>query len=993
MKRFTTLMLGLLFLSAHLLAQTRTITGKVTDAGGNPVASASVQIQNTQVGTITKEDGTFSLALPANASVLVISAVGMTTQEIIIGNQNNIVVSLSAGAQQNLQEVVVVGYGTQQQRTRTQAASVIRAEDFRNMPIVSPTQALQGQAAGVNMVNSSGLLGAASNVQVRGASSLIGGTQPLYVIDGVPLNDDVLSTAQGGGTGLNPLLDLNPNDIESMTVLKDAAAVAIYGSRGTNGVILIRTRRGANQRTRINVDVFNGTSRPTDLLDMMSADQYRQYVSEFRAARGQAPTTLPAGSFDWTDAVTRVGKVGSYSISATGGNERTRFYVGGNYYDESGFTIGNDINRLSGRINLEHDISNRFKVGANLNVSNSNSDRIGAENNTFAPLTSAALQLPYVQPRDADGNFVNTGFIANVLAIEALNINQFNSYRNIGNAYVEANIINGLRFRTDWGIDNQQTEERTRSVNIVNPGGTAGRTVQQNRKWLSTNTLNFERRIGQEHFVGALAGYAFEKTNYDAIQVAASGFASDRLPNVASGSTPTTTFASRSAYALESFFGRLNYRFKERYIFEGTVRRDGSSRFGSANQYGTFWAVSGGWIISAEEFFRNVNFINNLKLTASYGTSGNDRIGGDFPSLGLFGGGIGADYNGSAGLTPTQNPNPNLKWEETRQWDIGLSLSMFRSRINLDVNVYNKRTNNNLIGVPLPFTTGFPSLNQNIGEIENKGVDIELNTVNIRSNDFDWNTSFNIGFLKNTVLSLPANKDEEGRDHLAISTAQRAIVGYSRNTFYLIRYKGVNPTTGNAEWLDRNGNPTTTPVAADRKIVGSAIPDFTGGFTNTFRYKSFDLTAFFNFSVGNEVLIDGLRFTENLNAAAGFNKTTNVLNYWKKQGDVTFAPNLASPTALTFNQLSTLQLQNGSYARLKTLTLGYRLPPNVLNRVPFISSARFYLMGQNLFIIQDKDFRGPDAEVSANGGGIIQGESFFALPQSKAFTVGLNISF
>lgn len=989
-KRLLT-MLGMLVLCLQLLAQTRTITGRITDAQGNGVPNASVTIRGTNSGTTTQPDGTFTINIPANARALVISSVGFGNQEVAISSQSAYNVTLQS-ADRALQEVVVVGYGTQTNRTRTQTASVIRADEFSNQPILSTTQALQGRAAGVNMVNSSGLLGAAPNVQVRGASSLLGGTQPLYVIDGVPLNDDVLSGSQGGGSGLNPLLDLNPNDVESMTVLKDAAAVAIYGSRGTNGVILIRTKRGANnQKTRINLDYYTGVSRPTSLPDLTNADQFRDFVKEYRSARNLSAITFPTGNFDWLDAVVRQGSVNSYSLSSSGGNERTRFYLGGSYFTEKGFTIGNDIRRLSGRINLDHDISKRIKIGANLSLSNTNSDRIGVENNTFAPITAATLFLPYVQPRDTSGAFVNTGFIANVLAIEALNTNDFTSTRNTGNAFADFTLIDNLKFRTDWGIDNVQTEERTRSVNIVSSGGTAFRGVQQNRKWLTTNTLNYENRFG-DHAVNGLLGQSFEKTDYDNISVAASGFASDRLPNVASGSTPTTTFASRSAYALASYFSRLNYRFKERYLFEASVRRDGSSRFGSENQYGTFWALSGGWIISGENFFEDINFVNNLKLTASYGTSGNDRIGGDFPSLGLYGGGITADYGGAPGLNPNQIPNPNLKWEETRQWDIGISASMFQSRVNLNLNVYNKRTQNNLIGVPLPFTTGFPSVNQNIGEIENKGVDVELNTVNFRSRDFEWNTSINFGYLDNKVLSLPSNKDEAGRDFLAISGAQRAIVGHSRNTFYMIRYQGVNPTTGDAEWLDINGKPTTNPVAADRVIVGSAIPKFTGGFTNSLRYKAFDLSAFFNFSYGNKVLISGLTFTENLGSPS-FNKTTNVLNYWKQAGDNAFAPRLSSSTAPIFNQSSTLQLQDGSYARLKTLSFGYRLPSTVTGRLKFISSARFYVLGQNLFIIQDKDFRGPDAEVSANGGSLVQGESFFALPQAKSFTFGLNIGF
>jgi TonB-dependent starch-binding outer membrane protein SusC len=992
MRKLVSIFVACVLFTLQTFAQEKTVTGKVTDEkDGSPIPGVSVTVKGTNTGTTTGADGSFSLSVPSNAKVLVFSFVNYATQEVTIGSKASFAVKLLS-EEKTLAEVVVVGYGTQSQKIKTQTASVIKADAFRNMPIISPTQALQGQAAGVNMVNSSGLLGGAPNVQIRGSSSLLGGTQPLYVVDGVPLNDQVLSTAQGGGSGLNPLIDLNPNDIESMTVLKDAAAVAIYGSRGTNGVVLIKTKKGSNnQKTRINVDYFTGESKPTDLLDMMNADEFRGFVNEYRVARGQAPLTFPTGDFDWQKAVVRKGKVSSYSLSAIGGTEKTKFYLGGTYLTESGFTIGNDVRRLAGRFNIEHEVNKRFKVGTNFSLTNTKSDRIGVENNTFAPLTSSSLQLPYVQPRDASGKYVNTGFIANIIAIEDLNINDFNSSRYTGNVYAEYKIIDNLKFRTDWGTDNVQTEERTRSVNLLSPGGAASRTVQQDRKWLGTNTLTYDRSLG-DHFIGVLVGQSIERANFDAIQVAATGFASDDLPNVASGSTPTTTFASRSAWALESFIGRINYRFMNRYLFEASGRRDGSSRFGRDKRYGNFWAVSGGWVISEESFFKNVKFVNNLKLTASYGTSGNDRIGGDFPSLGLFGGGVGSDYNGGAGLTPTQIPNSLLQWEESKQWDIGLSTSVLNSRINLNVNVYNKRTVNNLVNVPLPFTTGFPSATQNIGEIENKGIDLELNTVNIKGKDFEWNTSLNMGFVKNTVLSLPENKDEAGRNFLGISGAQRAIVGHSKNSFYLIKYIGINSQTGDAEWMDKNGKPTINPIAADRQIVGNAIPKFTGGFTNNVSYKGFDLNVFFNFSYGNMVLIDGLRFTENLGSGA-FNKTKNVMNYWKKAGDNAFAPRLASSTAPIFNQLSTLQLQDGSYMRLKTLSLGYRVPKKLLDKSKFISSARIYALAQNLFIIQDKNFRGPDAEVSANGGNLTLGESFFALPQAKTITFGVNIAF
>ncbi len=990
MRKMLCMLLCMVVLAGQLWAQTRTITGRVTDASGNPVANASVIVKGTTVGTTTNEDGTYSLTLPENARVLVFSGIGFSDQEKQIGSLSSIDISFS-GSGKDLQEVVVVGYGQQSNRNKTQAVSVIKADAFKNQPIISATQALQGQAAGVQMVNSSGVLGAQSTIRIRGASSITAGGQPLFVVDGVPMNDAIRSTAQGGGTGLNPLMDLNPSDIESMTVLKDASAAAIYGSRGSNGVILITTKKGKAGKTRVSADYFTGVSKPTDLMEVMSGDQFRKFVGDYRAARGLSTINFPQGSFNWVDGVIRQGKTNSYAVSATGGNEKTKFYLGGSYYDEQAFTLGNDLGRLSGRFNLEHQISDRVKVGANMAISNSQSDRIGVENNTFAPLTSGYLQLPYILPYDEEGNFVNTGFIQNTLAIEALNMNKFKQFRITGNAFAEVKIIDNLRFRSDWGMDNRQIEERHRDVDLLSPGGYAYRFISQDNKWLTTNTLNWEKSFG-EHFFGVLAGHSYEETQFDDVTVEATGFASDRLPNVASGSTPSITSASRSAWALESYLGRFNYRFSEKYLLEASIRRDGSSRFGTNNKYGTFWAVAGGWVLTQENFLSNVTWLDFLKLTASYGTSGNDRLS-DFPYQALYGGGVGADYNGGAGLIPSQAPNPNLRWEETKQVDIGLNAAFFGNRLNLEANVYKKRTNGLLAPVPLPYTTGFPSFNKNIGELENKGIDLMINSVNVRNNKFTWNTTFNIGFLKNKVLTLPENKDLQGRDFISGSTYQRAIVGHSLNSFYMIRYKGVNPETGNAEWLTQDGTPTTTPVAGDRVIVGSAIPKFTGGFTNTFRYENFDLNVFFNFSYGNKVLIDGLGFTENMGSAS-FNKTTNMLNYWTKPGDKAFAPGLASPTAPTFNQISTLQLQDGSFLRLKNLTLGYNLPKSVLDKTNLFSSFRFYVMGQNIWTLKNKDFRGPDPEVSANGSNnLIQGESFFALPQARSITFGVNIGF
>jgi TonB-dependent starch-binding outer membrane protein SusC len=971
----------------------RSITGMVADNQGEPLIGATVYPKgNAAMGTITDLDGKFAVTLPAGADVLVISYTGYTTRELTVGSSNVLNVTLEQGT--ILDEVVFVGYGQKAERFNTQAVSSIGEAGIALRPVFSPQELLQGQAAGVQMVTSSGVLGAQSSVRIRGASSITGGGQPLWVVDGVPMNDNIMSGAQGGGTGLNPLMNINPNDIESISVLKDAAAAAIYGSRGSNGVIIVTTKKGRSDgKTVISLDMQTGVSSPTNLLEMMNTDQFSGFVNDYRTSRGLAPQEFPTDYFDWVDGVVQQGKFNNVNLSVSGGNQATSYFIGGSFRDESAFTIGNDATTLSGRINLQHRANDWLTVGTNLSISSIDMDRIGVENNTFAPLTSSYLQLPFVLPRNEDGTFRNTGFIQNVLGIEELNTNQFISSRTTGNVYADFKLAEGLTFRTDWGIDQYGTSEKTRGVNLFTPGGSAFRQLINDNKWLTTNTLDYLKLMDNNSSFNVLAGYSFETSRFETVAVASRDFATDDLPNVSSGSTPTITDETGTEWALESQFLRANYNHLGKYVIEGTVRRDGSSRFGSNFRYGTFWAASAGWILSEESFMANQSFFDFLKLTASYGTSGNDRIG-NFSSLGLFGGGVLADYGGAAGLRPIQVPNPNLTWEETTQFDVGISALFAKERVKMNLNFYNKETNGLLLNVPYPFTTGFGSASQNVGRIQNQGIDLDLNVTLMRKKDFNWTFGLNVGYLQNTVLELPdASVDDDGNRFVQGSAAQRAVEGRSLNEFFMVRALGVNPSTGDFEWLDKEGNPTTTYSAANRVFVGSAIPDWVGGFNTRLDYKGFDLNLLFNFSVGNMVLIDGLRFTDNI-ASPGFNKSTDLLNYWQQEGDQAFAPNLASTTANLFNQPSTAQLQNGSFLRLRNLTLGYTIPESALGGQNVLQGARVFVQGQNLFLVKHSDFRGPDPEVSANGASnLVQGESFFALPQARIITFGLSAKF
>ncbi|WP_157637857.1 SusC/RagA family TonB-linked outer membrane protein [Flexithrix dorotheae] len=990
MKRFLLMNVALVLCIFSAYAQDRTLTGTVTSGedDNSPLPGVNVLIKGTSQGTITDIDGNFKLNAPEGAQALVFSYVGFLNQEVEIGSQSNFNVVLMPD-DEVLQEVIVVGYGTQSESVTLQSVSKVSKEQFENQPIVNPQELIQGRAAGVQMVGTSGVIGSQANIRIRGVASISAGGEPLFVIDGVPLNDASGSTGYSndqGAVALNPLQDLNPNDIEDISVLKDAAAVAIYGSRGANGVIMITTKKGKAGKTKINADYYKGWSEPTSLISMMNAEQYKTFVNDYRVAQGLAPNNYPEGGFDWPGAVVQTGSVDNFNISASGGNESTKFYMGMTYMKNKAFTIGNSLDKLNGRINLNHDISKRVRIGLNTAISYLDNDRINSDNSTFAPLTSSYLQFPYVQPYNEDGTFTNTGFIANVLAIEALSTRKLISRRTTGNIFAEIDIAEGLMFKTDWGIDGVQTEETIRDPEIVSPGGYGYKRIIQDNKWLTTNTLNYNKSFGV-HTVDVLVGASFETSNRNNMAVEGSGFVSDKLPNVGSAATPSLTSATGTQWALSSQFSRVNYRYKDKYIVEGSLRRDGSSRFGMDNKWGTFWALSAGWRLSEEDFIKNLDFFDQLKLTASYGTAGNDRVD-NFASLGLYEGGVDSDYAGIAGIRPTQAANPLLGWEESSQVDIGLSTAILNSRLSVDFNYYVKTTDGMLFDVPLPYTTGFASISQNIGKMENRGVDLMINGDIIQGNDFSWTANLNMGFVKNKVLSLPENTSPEG-DFLEGSASQRAIVGHSVNTFYLIRYSGINSETGDAEWLTRDGEITNSPTASDRVIVGSAIPDLTGGFSNTLKYKGFDLNIFFTFVQGNKVFRGGRRFTENMGSS--FNKSTELLDYWTQPGDNSFAPALSSSTAPIFAQRSTLQLEDGSYVRLRNLTLGYNLPSSILGKTKILSRARIYAMAQNLLT-----FAKTDLEPELNGNGTdnqIQGEGFFTPPMPKTITLGVSLGF
>jgi len=998
------LLMFMFWISSIAFAQQKTISGNVTDDSGLPLPGVNVLVKNTNNGTQTDFDGNYTINAPRGA-VLSFSYVGFAVKDIVVGDSNNINVQLETSAAE-LEEVVVVAYGAQVQKKLVTSVSTVSNSDIANLVTDSPQNILQGQASGVQVFSSSGGLGSAPTINIRGTSSIGSNTRPLFVIDGVTLGDSFTTFNQGTGAGINPLASINPNDIESISVLKSAAAAALYGSRGGNGVVLITTKRG-NKDGRVTVDIDMNTSfsQITDTPDLLNAQQYIDFTTLIRTGTGQGLITDAGGEFDALDAVLRTAVSQSYNFSVRGGNEKANYFIGATREDVEGIRIGDNLERTSFRSNIQVKATDWLTTTLNANVSHNRFDRVPNENSFASPYTIAILQRPDVEPFDDQGNFTTAGNVGggNVIAQEALNLNLATTTRIIANGSLDFNLsslIDGLSFKQDIGIDRTFTENQQRNVELLTPGGSAANSVFQQNRYILNSLFSYNKTFGDAHNLNLLAGYSFEDNQFRNVQATGTGFLSDAQLNIESASTFPTTFSSGDANRLVSYLGRAIYDYADgRYILEGSIRRDGSSRFGANNRFGTFWSAAVGWNISDEAFMQNVDWIQGLKLNASYGTTGNDRIG-NFASLGTF---SGNNYNGNPGLTPFRLANPDLQWESTTTRDIGLTAAFFNRRLTFNVEYYNNVTDDLILFVPVDgtFNIGLNGLNQNIGELENTGFDITVDAVILDgANDgFKWTTSLNVGFNENEVTNLPegTSVDENGNkfvDRTGGSLAfsgQRAIEGFSANSWYLIPYLGVNSQTGDAEWLDADGNPTTTPVAADRRIVGQANPDVVGGFSNVFTYKNWSLNTLFNFSFGNDVLLTSRAFSEN--PVSGFNKTTRVLNVWQQPGDQAFIPSPNSPTISTFNQNSTAQLEDGSFVRLKNVTLAYTLSNRYLEKT-FVNKIRLYATATNLLTFKSDGLDGYDPEVSnGSDGNDAAGQDFFTLPQASTYTFGINVSF
>ena len=969
--------LALLLVLNQVNAQTREIKGSVTDSIGTPLLGATVQVKNSNVATKTNENGLFSIHVPSDNSNLIISSVGYQAQTISVGNSDNISVVLRPSVQNALQEVVIVGYGTQRRANLVASVSTVKAADIEDRPYASVDQMLQGKVPGLQAPQFSGQPGAAQSIRIRGIGSASAGADPLYVVDGIIINAGDLSS---NTTTANTLAGVNPNDIESVTVLKDAQATSIYGSRGANGVILISTKKGRAGKTQIRADVEIGQNRVADLPDnarFLNTNEWLGLLREgvINAGGAQEDADFIAKYYgegsgintNWLDLITRHGNQQQYNLSASGGDSKNQFYVSGGYFNQQGTVIASDFKRYSFRTNYKHIVNDKLNFSVLMTGSNS-TEHAPTNGGLFSnPVGALPFLRPTQNPYNPDGslNISTTGATNfnsgnyNPLYIAQNDINRLNTTLLQGSIGAEYSILKNLRFSSRFGIDFNLLEE----YNFLNQfhgdgAGNGGIGIPINSRffnWISTNQFDYNTSFGKEDKfrLSALVGYEAQKNKAYVVTQTSQGFPpNNTLYLSVNASTPTAATATGSDYDIAGLYTSANISYNNRFVVSASFRRDGSSRFSENNRYGNFWSAGAAWNLDHESFISDLPFITALKLRGSYGTTGNAAIGNYVwrPAV-HFGTAIassladgGANYAGQPGGVYDVLGNLNLTWESTDQGDVGLDASFLKDRVSFTLDFYRRVSDKLLFNNPLSATTGFTSFVDNIGKIENKGYEITVNGTPVKTKNFFWSLSFNLSHNKNTVLTLP-----EGKDIPVAGTQFRLSQGHDFQTYYAREWAGVNPDNGDPLWyVDGTHKETTSDYnTAKRQFLGSASPKYFGGLTSIFNYRGIDLQADFVYNYGNYVT-DGWIYYAIDGAYPDLNKYAINLQRWQKPGDKTNVPRYEYGSSNNSNAFSSRFLYKGDFIRLRNVTLGYNLNDRLLKRIG-ITSLRVYVRGTNLW--------------------------------------------
>lgn len=1012
--------------------QDRTITGIVTDNLGEPIIGANIAIKGTTIGTVTDIDGNFSLEVPASATIT-ISYIGYLTKEIPVGNNSRIVVKLAEDTQ-NLDEVVVVGYGVQKKSDLTGSVANIKSEKLMERPATTVEQALAGRVAGVNVSTNSGRPGGRTSIQIRGYSSINATSNPLYVVDGV--------VWEGGG-----LDAINPNDIQSVDVLKDASSTAIYGTRGSNGVIIITTKKGKlGQKASIGYDANVSFSKLARKIDVLNSEEFMQvWDTGYKNAEKFDPAGWKSGKYnsfspeyvrehykvgntygnrelfdvngkplydtDWQDEATRLAVSQNHNLSVTGGSEKTSYAAFLNYTDDEGILKSTYKKRFSGRLNLDTEITGWLKVGTMLSYSDIRESFQDQEQGSGNIPRTMIETTPIIPTKWADGTFARPADFAGMedadtpasLASELKWLNKSAVFN--GNAYANITFMKGLEFRTTIGASNTDWHEfifapTTISLRTGVGKNKANVNSERRRFWQWENHLTYNTTINDIHSINAMVGAEYQKYHKLRTEQTGQDLSDDFFNWNNLGQAKSQSIASEfMGWQMESYFARINYSLKNKYLLTVTGRVDGSSKFGKNNKYAFFPSAALGWRVVDEAFMENTkDWLSNLKLRLSYGLTGNSDIG-QYRSLSMLGSTtyvFGGDR--APGMIIGELANPDLKWEKTEQWDFGFDFGVLDNRLSLEADFFLKKTKDLLYEAPVPATSGKRSMMSNIGSMENKGIELTLNTVNIKTNDFQWSSSFNISFLKNKITQLGVNNEDKLVDPDFLGKNVILRVGEPVGSFWgykLLGTWGSNEAEEAAKYGKKPGdlkhedlNHDNQINDADKQIIGRGTPDFYGTFNNYLQYKNFDFSLELQYSVGADVLNNTNHSSEDRTSIANSKKT--VLNAWTEENQNTPIAQTRLASAGYTTLIDSHKVENGSFLRGKNISIGYSLPTELISKIGF-TKLRVSFSAQNFFLITS--YSGYDPEVSTWDTGFSQNIQFYDYPKARSYTFGLSASF
>jgi len=1035
------------------------LKGRIVDKDGKPIPGVTVRIVGTRLITITNDNGEYYFAgVPEGKCTIEISCIGFGNVQKPVDVEPGMNATMGEitmeGVSATLNEAIVVGYGTSDKRSLIGSISKLKPNAAGAAPL-SIDQMMSGRMAGVNITSSNGAPGSAVAITIRGLSTMNNrGNSPLIVIDGIPvygMGEDgnkigkmraVPGGSPGGSSGSgasapvnfeptgefekNPLTALNPDDIESVEVLKDAYSTAIYGSRGAAGVILITTKRGAPGSPRINAQINTSSSRPFGRYHLMTGDQYADFYNAYLKAFDSSDTRqFPKGiSTDWQSLIMRQPIGLGADVNISGGSDKNAYYVSMGYDNQPSYIINNGYRRYHGKISIDQQLNKHLKLGANVMLSNENNSALSAQE----LFREAVLKAPNVEVYLPDGSY-NWSFEPNPtgnpfndlnpVAKAKRNIRYATDTRILGKVFAELKLTPWLTAKSEFGTDwaNRRMYSREKSSPRALPGY-ATEMQSQNQKWVINNLITFNKRFGSFHRLTIVAGQSFESSTENSLGVYGEGFNNDDILSPFAASIKTVPIALQQRTNLLSVFGRADYQFKNRYLAGLTYRVDGSSRFSKNHRYVGFPSASLGWIVNEEYFMEDVKWIDQLKLRASFGYTGTDRSAGYYGNQGQYKYGVSdrgdITYGNMRTLTVSQANNPNLKWERLRTIDLGLDLSLWKNLVALTFDYYNKRTKDAVLSVALPQYMGFETQDLNLAEVSNKGWELAVTIKNINTKNFQWTSSFNISGNRNKIVSINTN-DPEGTA-LSIERQLRAgeinsnnnywIPGYSTTTFFMYEWAGVDQNTGNPLWIDKDGKLTDVPIMTKtggqihRKPMGDAAPKVYGGISNSFSYKKFDLDFTFGYALGHK-MYNGSKaklytYTDKIGPYDNANNLSpELLNYWREKGQLTQIPKIINNSILLNNDYSLSRessrfLEDASFIKLRNVTLGYNLNPSSrFLKALRIYSGKVFVQLENVFVLTK--YSGIDPEVNAYGSsGLKAGNDELTMPGMRSFRVGLK---